>query len=148
MLTILLYPLIIFGGVLQAMGAPMNARLREALINPWLATLISFMVVVALFVVVAACLPRPLPSVQNVTGMPWWAPLGGVAGACAVVAGLLFVDKIGAGPYAALTIGANLIASIALDQFGLLGLPLHEVSLWRAIGAALMLIGIGLIALF
>lgn len=27
--------------------------------------------------------------------MPWWAPLGGVIGAFAVIAGLLFVDKVG-----------------------------------------------------
>ena len=30
--------------------------------------------------------------------MPWWAPLGGVIGAFAVVAGLMFVDKVGAAP--------------------------------------------------
>ena len=38
--------------------------------------------------------------------MPWWAPLGGLVGALAVVAGLLFVDKIGAGAFAGLTITA------------------------------------------
>lgn len=146
MFTTLLYPLIIVAGVLQALGPPMNARLREALINPWLATLVSFALIVALFLAVAACLPRPLPTGESVAAMPWWAPLGGIAGAFAVVAGLLFVDKIGAGPYAALTIGANLLMSIVLDQYGLLGLPLHTVGLWRGIGVVLMVVGVGLIA--
>jgi bacterial/archaeal transporter family-2 protein len=147
-LTTLVYPLIIIAGVFQALGPPMNARLRVALINPWLATVVSFALIVALFIGVAACLPRPLPTGQSVADMPWWAPLGGIAGAFAVVAGLLFVDKIGAGPYAALTIGANLVMSMVLDQFGLLRLPVHAIGVWRAIGVVLMIAGVGLIALF
>jgi transporter family-2 protein len=70
----LLYPLIIVAGILQAFGPPMNARLRDALVNPWLATLVSFALIVALFIGVAACLPRPLPTAQSVANMPWWAP--------------------------------------------------------------------------
>lgn len=144
----LLYPLIIVAGILQAFGPPMNARLRDALINPWLAALVSFALIVALFIGVAACLPRPLPTAQSVANMPWWAPLGGVAGAFAVVAGLLFVDRIGAGPYAALTIGANLLTSVVLDQFGLINLPVHTLSPWRGIGVVLMIVGVVLIARF
>ncbi len=42
------------------------------------------------------CLPRPLPTVQSLSAMPWWAPLGGLAGADAVFAGLTLIDKPGA----------------------------------------------------
>ncbi len=31
--------------------------------------------------------------------MPWYAPLGGLAGAVAVFGGLAFIDKVGAGPF-------------------------------------------------
>ena len=47
-------------------------------------------------IVVAAIFPRPLPTAQGIAGMPWWAPLGGLIGAVAVVTGLLFVDRVGA----------------------------------------------------
>ncbi len=106
------------------------------------------LLIVAFFVFVAAMVPSPLPTGESVANMPWWAPLGGMAGAFAVVAGLLFVDKIGAGPYAALTIGANLLTSIVLDQFGIMGLPLHTIGLLRGIGAVLMIVGVALIARF
>ena len=56
--------------------------------------------------------------------------LGGVAGAFAVVAGLLFVDRIAAVRCAALTIDVNLVASMLLDQLDLIGLPLHRISVW------------------
>jgi bacterial/archaeal transporter family-2 protein len=84
-------------------GPPMNGALRNALANPWLASLVSFVPIVAFLVVVFACVPRPMPTVEGIADMPWWAPLGGLIGAFAVVAGLMFVDKIGAGAFAGLT---------------------------------------------
>src|SRR5579883_2116645 len=132
-----IYPLILGAGALQAWGPPMNGALRVALTNPWLASLVSFLPVVAFLVVVFACVPRPLPSVDGVAAMPWWAPLGGLIGAFAVVAGLLFVDRVGAGAFAGLTITANILMSLAIDQFGWFHLPPHPMTLWRAIGGVL-----------
>jgi transporter family-2 protein len=80
--------------------------------------------------------------------MPWWAPLGGLVGAFAVVAGLLFVDKVGAGTFAGLTITANILMSLAIDKFGLFGMQVHPLSLGRIAGGALMVAGIALIARF
>lgn len=126
----------------------MNGALRNALVNPWLASLVSFVPIVALLVVVFACLPRPLPAADGVAAMPWWAPLGGLIGAFAVVAGLMFVDKVGAGVLAGLTITANLLMSLAIDNYGWFHLPLHPMNVWRAFGGLLMVAGITLIARF
>ena len=46
-----LYPLILIAGALQAWGPPMNGALRIALTNPWLASLVSFIPIVAFLVV-------------------------------------------------------------------------------------------------
>ena len=143
-----LYPIILIAGALQAWGSPMNGALRHALSNPWLASVISFLPVMAFLLVVFLCLPRPLPSAQGLEQMPWWAPLGGLIGSVAVVAGLMFVDKIGAGPFAGLTITANLLMSLVIDKFGLFGMPVHALNLWRILGGLLMVAGVGLIALF
>jgi transporter family-2 protein len=80
--------------------------------------------------------------------MPWWAPLGGLVGAFAVVAGLLFVGKVGAGTYAGLTIAANILMSLIIDRFGLFGMQVHALSAGRMAGAALMVAGIALISVF
>jgi transporter family-2 protein len=42
-----LFPFIAVAGALQAIGVPMNAVLRSSLINPWLAALVSFGLIVA-----------------------------------------------------------------------------------------------------
>lgn len=143
-----LYPIIIVAGLLQAMGPPMNGALRTSLVNPWIATLVSFGLIVALFVVVAAVFPRPLPSAKGLEKMPWWAPLGGIVGAVAVVTGLLFVDKVGAGPLAAMTVSANLVASVAIDHFGWLNVPEHALSPLRALGVVVLVAGVALITMF
>ena len=146
--AIWLYPIILICGVLQAWGPPMNGALRKALTNPWLASTISFLPIVFFLAVVFFCLPRPMPTAEGVSTMPWWAPLGGLAGAFAVIAGLLFVDKIGAGAFAGLTITANILMSLVVDNWGLFGMPVHSVNLWRALGGALLVGGMTLVALF
>ena len=143
-----LYPLILVAGALQAWGPPMNGALRNALANPWLASVVSFLPIVALLGVIMLCQPRPLPTVEGVTGMPWWAPLGGLIGAFAVVAGLFFVDKVGAGIFAGLTITANILMSLAIDNWGMLHMEPHPMNWGRAAGAILMVAGIALIARF
>lgn len=143
-----LYPLILVAGALQAWGPPMNGVLRQSLTNPWLASLVSFIPIVSFLACVMLCLPRPLPTLEGVSGMPWWAPLGGLVGALAVVAGLLFVDKVGAGAFAGLTITANILMSLAIDKFGWFGMEVHPLNGWRLLGGALMVAGIGLIAKF
>jgi bacterial/archaeal transporter family-2 protein len=142
------FPFIVAAGALQAVGIPMNAVLRTSLINPWLAALVSFGLIVAVFVVIAAVFPRPLPTAAAVSAMPWWAPLGGIVGAFAVLAGLLFVDRIGAGPFAAFTVSANLVTSVVIDHFGWLHVPVHAITPARAAGAVLLVAGIALITLF
>jgi transporter family-2 protein len=143
-----LYPIIIIAGVLQAWGPPMNNALKKALINPWLGSLVSFLPIVAFLGVLWMCLPRPLPTAASLSQMPWWAPLGGLVGAFAVVAGLLFVGKVGAGAFAGLTITANILMSLVIDKFGMFGMETHALSVGRMAGAALMVAGIALISYF
>ncbi len=142
------YPFIIIAGVLQAAGAVMNAQLRAYLVNPWLASFVSFVLIAFFFASMFAIIPRPLPAVQSLNAMPWWAPLGGLAGAVAVFAGLTLIDKLGAATVNGLIISANIITSIAIDQFGIMNTPVHEANIWRIIGGALMVGGITLISLF
>ena len=143
-----LYPLILAAGALQAWGPPINSALKTALSNPWLASLVSFLPIVALLLTLMVCLPRPLPTSAGLAAMPWRAPLGGLAGAGAVAAGLLFVSKVGAGAFAGLTITANILMSLMVDHFDWFGMEQHPVNLGRMIGGALMAAGIALVARF
>lgn len=141
-----LYPFIIAAGALQALGNSMNARLRIALVNPWLAATCSFIPIVLVFATLFLVMPTPLPTLETLAAMPWYAPLGGVAGAVAVFGGLVLVDKIGAGPFNGLTITANIVTSLALDSLGLFGLKPGGSKAMPWLGGLLMVVGIVLIA--
>ena len=144
----LLYPFIVVAGALQAIGVVWNAQLRGALVNPWLAALVSFLPVVFVFVLVFLLRPKPLPRREDIEGVRWWMPLAGLTGAVAVFAGLLFVDKVGAGAFNGLLITANLLTSVALDHFGWVGMKQVRAGPSRLFGSAVMVAGILLISLF
>jgi transporter family-2 protein len=143
-----IYPFIIVGGMLQAIGAPMNGALFASLQNKWLATAISFIVVTFFFIVMFLIHPTPLPGMRDLAQMPWWAPIGGLVGAVQVYAGLTLVHRVGAGPFIGLTVTAALIASVLIDHFGWFHMPEHPLHLGRMAGVALMVGGITLIARF
>jgi transporter family-2 protein len=143
-----IYPFIILGGALQTCGAAMNAQLNQSLGNKWLASTVSFAPIIAFFICVFAMFPAPLPGREDLAQMPWWAPLGGLVGAVQVFAGLTLVSKVGAGPFVGITVTAALIASLVLDHFGWLHVPVHAINGWRVLGAVLMAGGISLIARF
>jgi transporter family-2 protein len=143
-----IYFFIIIGGLLQACGSAMNAELYRSLKNPWLASLVSFGLITAFFLIATALMPKPLPSVADIMRMPWWAPLAGIVGAVAVYAGLKLVGQVGAGTYTALNVTAALIMSIAIDHFGLLRVEAHSCSMGRVVGAMLMIAGVTLISKF
>ncbi|MCQ8241574.1 DMT family transporter [Rhizosaccharibacter radicis] len=143
-----LFPLIVGAGVLQAAGNAMNGALRNALNNAWLASSVSFGLILFATVALFAIMPRPFPTAEGVSEMPWWAPLGGLTGAVAVVVGLMFVDKVGAGPFNGVLIAANICASLLIDNFGLLRMPPHALSAGRIVGGLLMAGGAACIALF
>ena len=141
-----IFPFIVVGGILQAVGAPMNGQLYASLQNKWLATAVSFVVVTFFFIVMFLIQPKPLPTVQDLARMPWWAPIGGLVGAVQVYAGLTLVNRVGAGPFIGITVTSALVASLAIDHFGLFHMTVHPINVLRIGGAVLMIAGIALIA--
>ncbi len=106
------------------------------------------MLVLFLTLALFACMPKPLPVAGDLAAMPWWAPLGGNRRRGRGLRGFLLIQKLGAGPVNGITITANIIASLAIDHFGLLRMEPHAMNPWRALGAVLMIGGVTLIAKF
>ncbi len=141
-------PFIILGGALQACGAAMNGQLYKSLSNPWLASAVSFALITFFFAGAFLIMPHPLPTAGALASLPWWAVIGGLAGAVQVYAGLTQINKVGAGPFMGFTVTASLIASLAIDHFGWFRMDHHPFNLWRALGAVLLVGGVTLIARF
>ncbi len=141
-------PFILLGGALQACGAAMNGQLAKSLVNPWLASTVSFALITFFFAGAFLILPHPLPTTRDLAAMPWWAVVGGLVGAVQVYAGLTLVTRVGAGLFMGLTVTAALLASLAIDHYGWLRMDHHPLNIWRALGGLLLVAGVTLIARF
>ncbi len=62
-----LCPSILIGGAMQAVGNPMNGQIDTAMSNPCPAAATSLAIIMFLFAVLLAIIPRPLPSASNLT---------------------------------------------------------------------------------
>ncbi len=143
-----IFPFIIIGGALQSFGAAMNGQLGKSLVNPWLASAVSFSLITFFFLSAFLIMPHPLPTTQDLGSLPWWAVIGGLVGAVQVYAGLTQVNKVGAGPFMGFTVTAALITSLAIDHFGWFRMDQHPLNIWRALGGLLLAGGVTLIAKF
>jgi len=82
------------------------------------------------------------PSLKQV---PWYAWLGGFYGAFFVAVAAFGAPRVGVGVLLTAAIAGQLAAALVLDHFGLLGLARHPVTLTRAAGLVLVLVGAALV---
>src|SRR6266508_1695563 len=84
----------------------------------------------------------PRARLAPLRGLPWWGWLGGFVGATYVVAVFLLIPRIGAEAAIGLTVAGQQLASLLVDQFGLLRLPRRVLTRARLAGVALLLAGV------
>ena len=60
-------------------------------------------------------------SVAAIPAQPWWSLLGGLLGASALLSYVVLAPKIGLSALLGLAIAGQIISSLAIDHFGLMG---------------------------
>ncbi|MDP4024902.1 DMT family transporter [Methylobacterium sp. NEAU 140] len=144
-----LYGLTILAGISNAIQPGQNATLSKALGLPVTAALIILLVSTAALLVGGVAVGKlELPSGPQLAAVPWWAWLGGLFSVLLILAQLYASPAIGAASFLGIIVTVGVVASLVLDHFGWVGFPVHPASLWRIVGAALMIGGVALVALF
>lgn len=120
-----------------------NAMLGRLLGHPLWATMVSLAVSVALAVPVMLAFKVPVPSFATAAATgPWWIWIGGAAGVVYVTAALLLAPKMGAASFVVAVIGGQMVASLVIDHFGLMGFVQRPASLARVAGLVLIVSGL------
>jgi bacterial/archaeal transporter family-2 protein len=130
-------------GALLSLQHPVNARLADS-IGGVPSALTNF-VVGTLVLAVAVALSGSAGRLRDAAKARPAYLAGGLFGVVVVLASLSTVDEIGAGAVAAATATGQLVASIALDRVGFLGLERKPVGATRIAGVALLALGTFLI---
>jgi transporter family-2 protein len=123
----------------------LNANLRHALSSTAWSGFVSYFVGTICMALFALALRDPLPSASVAARVSWWAWSGGLFGAIFIAIAILLIPQIGAATFFALLVTGQMLCSLALDHFGLLGMHVHPASLVRLAGAAFLITGVVLI---
>lgn len=86
-------------------------------------------------------------SLAAIPAQPWWSLLGGLLGAGALLSYVVLAPKIGLSALLGLAIAGQIVSSLVIDHFGLMGASERPVSLVKLAGSMVMLAGLA-IALF
>lgn len=131
----------IFAGALISLQAPINAMAGQRLGHPLAGATLSFIVGTAFLMVVTAVLAGKQVNSGAVSSMPPLLFLGGILGALYVSLSIWLTPKIGIGAVIALGIAGQVLASLALDHYGLLNLAVREITPGRLSGAVMVVAG-------
>jgi transporter family-2 protein len=124
-----------------------NANLRAEIGSLWWAGFISYLGGSLVMFAMAVALREPWPSLQAIQRSHLISWSGGLFGAIYIGISILLIPRLGAAMVIALIVAGQMIGSLAFDHFGVLGLPVHSLSLSRLLGAALLVFGVVLIRL-
>ncbi len=132
----------LLSGAGLALQVGFNSQLRVRMGHPIPAALTSFLIGTTCLLTFVAAMRPPLPETEALQRSPWWIWMGGVVGACYVASAAAFARHLGAAGWLGLIVTGQILTSLMLDHFGLVGFPTHPISVWRIVGAALLLAGV------
>ncbi|MEB3900114.1 DMT family transporter [Pseudomonas sp. NY15356] len=138
-----LLPLLValLAGAAVPFQAGSNAALGRLLGHPLWAAGVSLMVSLLMLVPALLVMRAPAPQLQNLAQAPWWAWFGGVAGVLYITAALVLTPRLGAAGFIVCVIAGQVLSSLLIDQWGLMGLPERPVNAIRLAGVGMIVIG-------
>ena len=128
-------------GVSFVFQQAVNANLRAEIGSPWWAGFISYLGGTIVMLLVALVLREPWMSKQMLQRSHLISWSGGVFGAIYIAVSILLISRLGAAMVIALIVAGQMLGSLAFDHFGLLGIPVHQATFPRLVGAALLVAG-------
>ena len=132
--------LAILAGAAVPVQFAVDSELRGTVGGTITAAAIPFLVGTLVLGAVVLLVREGVPALCNVADAPWWAWMG-VLGPFYIAASVILTHpdpQNRAANTVTFIIPGKVLASIILDRFGLLNLPVHPVSLARIGGAALV----------
>ncbi|MGH3877441.1 MAG: DMT family transporter [Actinophytocola sp.] len=139
-----LLALSLFVGCLLAVQSSVNLQLSGAVKTPYGASTLQLSVAAAALAVVALA-AGTIGAVSLVPDVTWWHLIGGIASPIYITSGILLFPRIGALAAVGLFVTGQVFASLALDLFGLLGVPQQSLTVGIVVGGLAVLVGITLI---
>jgi transporter family-2 protein len=137
-----LLPLTMGIGIAMTFQTAINTQLREYLHSPLQAALLSFLVGTLLLAILVIVQAEQRPTLSSLAVIPWYLWLGGCLGVYAISMSIYTAPKLGFLTLSGLIIFGQIVMSMIVDQFGLLGTDKTPVNWQRLLGGVVIFIGV------
>ena len=137
---------IFFLGFLTPIQTAANSRVRQSVMSPMVASLVSFTVGTLFLAIIVLCEKGSL-LIENelIERLPWWAWCGGLCGLWGLTVNIIIFPKLGAVQTALMPMLGQIGMGIIIDSFGFLRSPVFPFTLKRAVALIILLAGIVMI---
>ncbi|HQW54144.1 MAG TPA: DMT family transporter, partial [Acinetobacter sp.] len=129
-------------GIAMAFQTAINSQLREHLHSPLQAALLSFTVGTIVLALMVFFQSAEKPSVAELANIPWLLWIGGCLGVYAISMSIYTAPKLGFLTFSGLVIFGQLVISMLLDHFGLLGTDKTPINWQRLLGSIIIFVGV------
>lgn len=137
------FVLAFIAGIAIAVQAAVNSQLAGAMSgNTMAAAFYSFLSGMIVLGVIAFFRGGLAESLSIVPSQPAWRLVGGILGAGAIFCTVWLTPRIGLANLLVLVIAGQLLSSVAIDHFGLLGAVVRPAAAVKIAGACVVLLGV------
>ena len=137
----------VLGGASSATQTAINS-LMGIRVGIFVAALISVTITLTLLALWVLPSLRVGTVMEQLHGTPAFLFLGGVFGGIFVVLMIVVAPRIGVGPTTLAAVCGQIIASLVIDHFGLLGVARAPINALQVIGAGMLVVGTFLVVHF
>lgn len=144
MIYVLIFTAIVIG-TLMPLQAGINAELTRFIQHPYLGAMTSFTTGTIALAIIVFIQGAPITEIKRLTSAPPHLFIGGILGALFVGSSIFLIPKMGATTMIASFVTGQLLMSVLIDHYGLMGLPVQQISWIRSIGIILLFTGLLLV---
>lgn len=135
-------------GTVAPLQAGLNGKMGRAIGDPFYAALISFSVGTFSLFCYGLVTRVEFADIRHAANIHWTVWCAGLLGAFYVTSIIILTPKLGSTLTFGLVVAGQLLMSVLLDHFGLLGIPVQSFNWQRLVGIVLITAGVILIRKF
>jgi bacterial/archaeal transporter family-2 protein len=132
-------------GAIYPIQGSLNGKLLTHTGNSILTAIISFLAGLIGLIIFGLINKTPWSQIMAAKNAPWYAFTGGLLGAFYVATVVLVLPRLGMALTFSLIVAGQIVISVIMDHFGLLGNPVREISLGKLVGLVLLVVAVVLI---
>jgi len=139
---VLLGALAVIVGALIPVQAATNAAMSRVIGSVAITSLALFAIGFVVVAVWAIVIRVPLPSLETLRRVPAYGWFGGFIVASYVISITFLAPRLGVGNAIRLVVTGQIVAAVIIDHVGAFGAVVQRLTMGRAIGVVLMIIGV------